>query len=66
MTETKPSASGASSVERVGDRPFISVDELERMSPNERLAALRDRVVTDLDELTADFRNRIISTAQSL
>lgn len=54
------------SVRSVSDRPFISVDELELMSPNERLAAVRDRVVTDLDELPDDFRSRIIATAQSL
>ena len=50
----------------MSDRPFISVDELALMSPNERLAAVRDRVVTDLDELPDDFRSRIIATAQSL
>jgi hypothetical protein len=50
----------------VSDRPFISVDELELMSPNERLAAVRDRVVTDLDELPNDVRRRIIATAHSL
>ncbi len=50
----------------MSDRPFISVDELELMTPNERLAAVRDRVVTDLDELPEDFRSRIIATAQSL
>ena len=50
----------------VSDRPFISVDELEFMTPDERLAAVRDRVVTDLDELPDDFRRRIIATAQSL
>ncbi len=50
----------------MSDRRFISVDELELMSPNERLAAVRDRVVTDLDELPDDFRRRIIATAQSL
>ena len=54
------------SIKSVSDRPFISVDELALMSPNERLAAVRDRVVTDLDELPDDFRSRIIATAQSL
>lgn len=58
--------SGVGSIGDVSDRPFISVDELELMSPNERLAAVRDRVVTDLDELPDDFRRRIIATAQSL
>jgi hypothetical protein len=46
--------------------PFIGVEELERMSPDERLEALRDRVVTDLDDLPDDFRRRVIATAQSL
>lgn len=66
---TDPPASpppGAGIVVGVSDRPFISVDELELMTPDERLAAVRDRVVTDLDELPDDFRRRIIATAQSL
>ena len=46
--------------------PFIGIEEFERMSPDERLEALRDRVITDLDELPDDFRRRIIATARSL
>jgi hypothetical protein len=50
----------------VSELPFIGVEEFERMSPDERLEALRARVATDLDELPDDFRRRIIATAQSL
>lgn len=56
----------AGTVEPVSDVPFIGVEELERMSPDERLEALRDRVVTDLDDLPDDFRRRVIATAESL
>jgi len=50
----------------VSELPFIDVEEFERMSPDERLEALRARVVTNLDEVPDDFRRRIIATAQSL
>lgn len=49
-----------------GDYPFIGIEEFERMSSDERLEALRDRVVTDLGDLPDDFRRRVIATAQSL
>jgi hypothetical protein len=50
----------------VSDLPFIGVEEFERMSPDERRDSLRDRVVTDLDDLPDDFRRRVIATAESL
>lgn len=59
-----PSATNAA--EAPGGQPFIGVEEFERMSPDERLEALRARVVTDIDDLPDDFRRRVIATAQSL
>ena len=50
----------------MSELPFIGVEEFEGMSPDERLEALRARVLTDLDDLPDDFRRRIIATAQSL
>ena len=64
-TEARP-ACRAGTVEPVSDLPFIGVEEFERMSPDERRDSLRDRVVTDLDDLPDDFRRRVIATAESL
>lgn len=44
--------------------PFISIEKLEAMTPNERVAAFRERTVRDLNDLPQDFRNRIIENAQ--
>ena len=44
--------------------PFISIEELEAMTPNERVAAFRERTVRDLNDLPKVFRNRIIENAQ--
>ena len=44
--------------------PFISIDQLEAMTPNERADAFRERTVRDLKDLPEDFRDRIIENAQ--
>lgn len=36
------------------------------MSPDERSAAVSERIVTDLDELTPEFRERIVRTGRRL
>ena len=36
------------------------------MTPDERAAAVADRVVTDLDELPAEFRQRVLDTGARL
>lgn len=46
--------------------PFLSVEDLDAMTPDQRLAAFRERVVTDPAELPAEFRNRIYETARRL
>ena len=49
----------------MADQPaFISIEELEAMTPNERVAAFRERTVKDLNDLPKDFRDRIVSSAQ--
>lgn len=44
----------------------LTAAELDDMSPNERAHALRERIVTDLDALPAEFRARIEQTARDL
>ena len=49
----------------MADQPhFISIEELEAMTPNERVAAFRERTVKDLGDLPREFRNRIVENAQ--
>ena len=36
------------------------------MTPNERQAAFNDRIVTNLDDLPTEFRNRVVATAERL
>ena len=45
-------------VERVEgiQRELITAAELARMTPNERAAAVNERIVTDLDSVPRDFR----------
>ena len=45
---------------------LITAAALDDMSPDERAAAVRDRIVTDLDELPAEFRQRVVATAEHL
>lgn len=36
------------------------------MSPDERAAIINERIVTDLEELPAEFRAKIMGTAEQL
>ena len=45
---------------------LITAEVLHDMSPDERAAAVREHIVTDLDELPADFRQRVVATAERL
>jgi len=61
---------------RVGQRPSVTVacvtndlitaEELEAMTPDERAAAVRSRIVTDLDELPDGFRARVVENLDRL
>jgi hypothetical protein len=47
-------------------RPLLTASELDAMSPDERAAAVADRVVTDLEELPDEFRQRVVGTGARL
>jgi len=48
------------------ERKLLTALELDEMSPDERAAAVNDRVVSDLDELPAEFRDRVVATGRRL
>jgi hypothetical protein len=48
------------------DQPLLTAAELDRMTPDARAAALAERVVTDLDILPDDFRQRVVETGERL
>lgn len=50
----------------VAELPFLSADDLDSMTPDERLAAFRQRIVTDPDEIPTEFRDRIYETGRRL
>ncbi len=43
-----------------------SAEDLDRMTPDERAALVRARIVTDQDELPQEFRDRIFETARRM
>ena len=45
---------------------LITTVALDAMSPDERAAAVREHIVTDLDELPTEFRQRVVATAERL
>jgi hypothetical protein len=45
---------------------LLTAAELDQMSPDERALALRAGIVKELDELPADFRQRVTATAEVL
>jgi hypothetical protein len=47
-------------------RKLLTAAELDQMTPDQRAAAVREHVVTDLDELPASFRRRVEETAGRL
>lgn len=51
----------------MAERPdLITAAALDAMSPDERATAVRERIVTDLDELPTEFRQRVVTTAERL
>ena len=45
---------------------ILSAAQLDAMTPNERQAAFNERIVTDLEDLPEEFRNRVVATANRL
>jgi len=48
------------------DRQLVTAAELDAMSPDERAAAVSERIVTNLDELSPEFRERVLATGRRL
>lgn len=48
------------------ERELLTAAEMDTMTPDERAAAVRERIAPDLDELPEGFRTRIEQTAQRL
>jgi hypothetical protein len=48
------------------DERALTAADLDQMSPDQRAAALRERLVTGLSELPAAFRQRVEETARRL
>lgn len=48
------------------DRKLVTAAELDAMSPDERAAVISERIVTDLDELSPEFRDRVLATGRRL
>ena len=49
-----------------GEPPLLTAAELDSMTPDERAAAFEQRLVTDLNTLPVEFRDRVIATAERL
>ena len=47
-------------------RELLSAEQLDAMTPDQRAAAFRDRIVTDPDDLPEEFRLRIYERAKRL
>lgn len=48
------------------DLPHLSADAMDAMSPDERLAAFRKRIITDLSDVSDGFREQVVETARRL
>lgn len=48
------------------DRTTLTAEQLDAMTPDERVQAFRDRIITDPDQLPEDFRRKIFDRAQDL
>jgi len=44
------------------ERKLITAQELEAMSPDERATVINGRIVTNIDELPAEFRAKVMAT----
>ena len=47
-------------------RRLVTAAQLDVMSPNERAAVLAEHIVTDLDELPEEVRDRVVVTGRRL
>lgn len=47
-------------------RRILSAEELDAMTPHQRAAAVRERIVTNPDELPEELRRRVFETTRRL
>jgi hypothetical protein len=45
---------------------LVTAEELDQMTPDERAAVVRESIVTDWDDVPADFRRKVEATAAQL
>jgi len=45
---------------------FLSAEDLDALTPDERPAAFRERIVTDPEGIPAEFRERVHATGRGL
>lgn len=50
----------------MADREVITADDLDRMTPDQRAAAVRASIVTDWDQVPSEVRARIEDTSAAL
>ena len=48
------------------ERELLTAAEMDAMTPDERAAAVRERIATDLDGVPEGFRTRVEQTGQRL
>ena len=47
-------------------RKLLTASDLDRMTPDERSVAVESRIVRDLNELSLEFRERVVQTGRRL
>lgn len=70
VRERRPSAYGVRRTRGHGsifgvvseERRLLTARDLDAMSPDQRAAGVSERIVTDLDELPAEYRRRMLDT----
>lgn len=62
----RPRGPQRNSLAAVADRELITADDLDRMTPDQRAAAVRVSIVTDWDQVSPEVRARIEATAAAL
>ena len=63
VSSVRPAEGYAAAVAK--DSRFLSAPDLDAMSPDERAAALNERIVTDLQTLPEEFRDRVLAPASA-
>jgi hypothetical protein len=48
------------------DFTLVTAEQMDKMTPNERAELVRSRVITDLDELSPEFRERVLAKGQRI